>query len=265
MVSVCFERVRKTFPKRFGVLGIAAGRQSETFALRDVTLEARAGEVLALLGPNGSGKTTLLKLASTMLLPDAGHILVSGIDAAAQPAKVRSRVGFAVALERSFYPRLTARENLDVFATLENVSSRERRERVAWALRAVELVESADVLVVKFSSGMQQRLGLARALLKRPSVLLLDEPTRSLDPVAAAHLVALVRDLAGAGACVIVATHNLEETLALGGRAAFLVRGELRREISLQSDLRVADLQRLYVAETAEADEPTTIPVPVLL
>jgi len=249
MASVCFEHVTKKFPKGFGVLGIGGNRQSGTVALRDVTLSAHAGEVLALLGPNGSGKTTLLKLACTMLLPDGGRVLVGSADAAAQPAKVREQAGFAVALERSFYPRLTARENLAFFATLENVPTHERRERVAWALRSVDLVEAADVLVVKFSSGMQQRLGLARALLKRPSVLLLDEPTRSLDPVAAAHLISLVRELAGAGACVLVATHNLEETLALGARAAILVRGEMRREIKLDSSFTIADLQHLY-AET---------------
>ena len=110
-------------------------------------------------------------------------------------AAVRERVGFAVATERSFFPRLSARENLDFFATLDDIPRKRRAERVDELLARTALGDAADTLVMKFSSGMYQRLGIARALIKRPSVVLLDEPTRSLDPGSAAQFWNLVREL----------------------------------------------------------------------
>ncbi len=114
-------------------------------------------------------------------------VRVGGFDAQRDAGEVRRQVGVAVATERSFFPRLSARENLDFFAALDEVPRRDRPRRIEEVLRDTGLEEQADTLVMKFSSGMYQRLGLARALVKRPSVLLLDEPTRSLDAAATAH------------------------------------------------------------------------------
>jgi ABC-type multidrug transport system ATPase subunit len=132
--------------------------------LDDITLTAKCAEVLTLLGPNGSGKTTLLKLIATMLIPDGGELTVCGSDTKRAPGAVRRCVGFAVSSERSFFPRLTAWENLEFFSALDDIPRGHRREVIESVLEQVGLKEKKDELVAAFSSGMNQRLGLARAL-----------------------------------------------------------------------------------------------------
>src|SRR5215470_1225451 len=169
MPAVVLESVSKLFrhrPVLFNWFG--RERTGETRALNNVSLEVPTGRVLVLLGPNGSGKTTTLKLISTMLLPDQGRVLVQGFDTRDESVFVRQRVGFAVATERSFFPRLAARENLDFFAALDEIPRSERERRITDVLCETGLAEHADTLVMKFSSGMYQRLGIARALVKRP-------------------------------------------------------------------------------------------------
>ena len=255
MDRVVFESVRKVFrhrPALFNWLGRERG--GETIALKDISFSAGGGEVLALLGPNGSGKTTALKLISTMLLPDAGSVRVSGCDARRDAGAVRRQVGIAVATERSFFPRLSARENLEFFASLDEVSRKERAQRIKEVLRDTGLEEQADTLVMKFSSGMYQRLGLARALLKKPSVLLLDEPTRSVDPASAAKFWKLVRELPARGTTVILATHNFQEAAAVADRVVVLHAGEVVGRRDLPSP-DVTALRAFYFSVTGEVDE----------
>jgi ABC-2 type transport system ATP-binding protein len=231
MNAVIFNSVTKRFrhrPALFNWLG--RERRGVTEALQRVSLQVPKGEALVLLGPNGSGKTTTLKLISTMLIPDEGAVAICGADTAREGAAVRRKVGFAVANERSFFPRLTARENLDFFAVLEDVSKEERVARVQEKLSLTGLADAADTLVMKFSSGMYQRLGVARALLKNPEILLLDEPTRSLDPGSAMRFWPFVRQLLSGGTTVVLTTHNFQEAAAVGDRIAVLRRGELRSE-----------------------------------
>ena len=254
--SVVLESVNKVFRHRPALLNwIGRERAGETRALQEVSLSAAAGEVLVLLGPNGSGKTTLLKLVSTMLLPDSGRVEVTGADAVRDPARVRRAVGFAVATERSFYPRLTARENLAFFAALDNVPRGERSAQTEWALEKTGLTEAGDTLVMKFSSGMYQRLGIARALLKKPSVLLLDEPTRSLDPAAASRFWNLVRETADGGAAVLLTTHHFDEAMAVGDAVAVLSRGALAGFHRLSAGTSMEDLRAFYFRETEAGDE----------
>jgi ABC-2 type transport system ATP-binding protein len=162
-------------------------------------------------------------------------------------------VGFAVASERSFYPRLTARENLDFFAALEDLPRRERAQRVQSVLREVGLEEASGKQAMKLSSGMYQRLGIARALIKRPSVLLLDEPTRSLDPAAASHLWRLIRELADDGIAILMATHNFAEAVAVADRIAILQQGEL---LAMQRTrgFSVERLRDFYLEATGERE-----------
>ena len=219
--TVVVESVSKSFPRRPGSF-VPHGRNT---ALKGVSLQVEAGTVLVLLGPNGSGKTTLLKLVSSMLYPDSGHIRVRGYDIQDDEEAVRRHVGFAVANERSFFARLTARENLEFFAALEDLSPAEARHRIDEVLFRVALHGFATRLVREYSAGMYQRLALARALLKRPGVLLLDEPSRSLDPTAAFDLWQLVREAAGSGAAVIVTSHSFEEVAQVADEVLLLVRG----------------------------------------
>ena len=267
MNQVVFTSVRKVFrhrPALFNWLG--RERTGETVALDNVSFSAVAGEVIALLGPNGSGKTTTLKLISTMLLADAGTVRVGVFDAQRDGNEVRRQVGIAIANERSFFPRLSARENLDFFAALDEVSRGGRPRRIEGVLREVGLEDQADTLVMKFSSGMYQRLGLARALLKRPSVLLLDEPTRSLDASATANFWSTINALARQNTTVFVATHNFAEAAALASRVLLLHHGVMLADRSLGSRLRATEtanqLRALYFGLTgakardeAEAEE----------
>jgi len=228
MDQVVFESVRKLFrhrPALFNWLG--RERSGETVALSDVSFSVAGGEVVALLGPNGSGKTTTLKLISTMLLADAGSVRVGGCDARRAGNSVRRQVGIAVSAERSFFPRLSARENLAFFTALDEVPPDGRRRRIEEVLRDSGLEEQADTLVMKFSSGMYQRLGLARALVKHPRVLLLDEPTRSLDAAATARFWNSIRSLARRNTTVFLASHNFSEAAAVADRVLLLHRGKL--------------------------------------
>lgn len=255
MESILLESVSKVFrhrPALFNWMG--SERRGETRALDGVTLEVAPGRVLVLLGPNGSGKTTALKLISTMLLPDSGRVMVGGGDTRYQADWVRKRVGFAVASERSFFPRLTARENLDFFATLDDVPRKLRPERVELMLAQTGLLEAADTLVMKFSAGMYQRLGVARALVKQPSVILLDEPTRSLDPASAAQFWRLARELPAHGSTVLLASHSFQEAVAAGDCIAVLYRGKLAGTREL-GRMGVDELREFYFHATGEADE----------
>lgn len=251
MHSVVLDSVRKIF--RPGGFAFFRGRSAETYALRGLSMEVAPGEVLALLGQNGSGKSTTLKLIATVLLPDRGRVLVHGADSRGDANQIRRQVGFALASERSFYPRLTVRENLDFFAALEDVPHRERALRLNAILRDLDLEPHAGKQVMKLSSGLYQRLGIARALIKQPRVLLLDEPSRSLDPAAAHRLWTLVRKLADAGIAIVLATHNFAEAVATSDRVAVLQTGRLlgtRRLAGLSAEL----LQNYYLELTGEED-----------
>ncbi len=263
MDQVVFESVLKVFRHRPALFNwVGRERSGETIALKNVSFSTSKSGVLALLGPNGSGKTSTLKLISTMLLPDAGRVHVGGFDSQRDASQVRRQVGIAVATERSFFPRLSARENLDFFAALDEVPRRDRSQRIEEVLRDTGLEEQADTLVMKFSSGMYQRLGLARALVKRPTVLLLDEPTRSLDAAATAHLWDTIAALSGRATTVLLATHNFAEAAALADRLLLLHHGELVADRSLQSGESADDLRTLYFRMTGEIDSAREIAHP---
>jgi ABC-2 type transport system ATP-binding protein len=262
MDQVVFESVRKVFRHRPALFNwVGRERTGETVALNKVSFAASSAEVVALLGPNGSGKTSTLKLISTMLLADSGSICVGGFDAQRDGNKVRQQVGIAVATERSFFPRLSARENLDFFAALDEVPRRDRPGRIDEVLNGTGLQGQADTLVMKFSSGMYQRLGLARALVKRPRVLLLDEPTRSLDAAATAHFWGAIAALARQNTTIFLATHNFSEAAAVANRVLLLNRGELVTDRSSGGRATVEtaeELRALYFRLTGgSADEPS--------
>jgi ABC-2 type transport system ATP-binding protein len=253
MNSVVFESVGKVFRHRPALFNwIGRERTGETVALNNVSFSVSSTEVIALLGPNGSGKTTALKLISTLLLPDSGLVQVGGFDSSRDSGKVRRQVGIAVATERSFFPRLSAYENLDFFAALDEIPRRERPRRIQQVLCDTGLDQKADTLVTKFSSGMYQRLGLARALIKRPAILLLDEPTRSLDAAATAHLWETIRALARQKTTVFIATHNFAEAAAVADRLLLLNRGSVLENRILSGLESAEDLRSLYFRHTGE-------------
>ena len=203
-------------------------RHPPVIALDDVNLLLGHGEVLGLLGTNGAGKSTLLKILATLILPNAGRVSVHGWDVATDADRVRRLVGFASGDERSFYWRLTGRQNLEFFAAFQGLAPRVARGRIE-TLRERLGLEALDRRFALYSTGMRHRLALARALLAEPAILLLDEPTRSLDPLATAAVHDLIRTtlLGERGCTLVVATHDLAEAEALCDRVAILHRGRL--------------------------------------
>jgi len=197
--------------------------------LDDVSLSVPRGEIFGLVGANGAGKTTLLKILSTVLLPDRGSVIVDGVDALADPARVRTRIAVVPADERALFWRISATENVRLFASLYGLTGSARDAAVADALALVGLGDVGRQQVGSFSSGMRQRTLIARALVTRPPILILDEPTRSLDPVTARELRRFIRDVLchELGATILLATHSTEEAMQLCDRAALLVRGRV--------------------------------------
>lgn len=196
-------------------------------AVDDISFDVRPGEVFGLLGPNGAGKTTTIRMLATLLEPSAGHAFICGYDVTTRATEARSRLGVVLAGDRSLYWKLSGRENLEFFATLYHVPRSEIRRRIDTVLERMQLTDRADELVERYSTGMKQRLSLARALLADPPVLLLDEPTLGLDPQAARNLRELVLELKREGRAILLTTHYMEEADLLSDRIAIIDRGKI--------------------------------------
>src|SRR3954451_6512961 len=186
-------------------------RFGEHTAIAGLDLTVGAGEVHALLGPNGAGKTTLLRTLAGLIHPSVGQVRVLGIDARKGPRALQGRVGLVPASDRSAYQRISGVENLAFFARLHGMRKRVAFERARAVLADVGLSDKADSPVSGWSHGMQQRLSVARALLTDPPVLLIDEATDDLDPIAAATVRTLIAARATAGTTVLWATQRLDE------------------------------------------------------
>ena len=222
--------------------------------------ELAAGEWLAVMDSNGAGKTTLLKVIAGLLLPSAGTVRVDGHDVARDLRAARRSVGYALADERSFHWRLSARQNLRFFASLERLGGDESRERVARLLERLDLADEGDRPFFELSTGMRQRLAIARALLKRPRVLLIDEPTRSVDALHAAEMWPLVRsELEERDGCAILVTHFAQDAVGQCSRVASLEDGHLREWTANEAPPAPSERQQLTVtvrdlrAEVVEA------------
>ena len=224
-----------------------ADRPSTT-AVREVNLDVRKGELFGLLGPNGAGKTTLTKMLCTLIAPTMGDATIAG-HSLREAEAVKRKVGLVVTDERSFYWRLSGRRNLLFFAALHRLFGAEAEKRVDAALAAVDLHNVGDRWFDKYSTGMKQRLAIARSLIHRPEILFLDEPSRSLDPTATNRLHNLVTDLVDEQKLtVFLITHDLVEAEKLCHRVAVMYRGEvqaigqpagLRQQLQPQIDYQI--------------------------
>jgi len=206
----------------------------DVLAVEDISLTAEPGEVTALIGPNGSGKTTLLLMLATLLVPDQGQIRVDGLDPVSQPTEVRARIGW---MPDGFgtWDALTVREVLLTIAAAYRITPDRARTRADELLHTVHLEDLADRRARVLSRGQKQRLGLARALINDPSVLLLDEPASGLDPRSRIELRDVLRGLAAAGKTVLVSSHILTELQEVADRAVIVARGRSLETQSLDS------------------------------
>lgn len=217
--------LRFTYPPLWGPLAwLARGSSRPVEVLKGVSFALAPGEHASLMGANGAGKTTLFKAILGFLDPSGGEVLLEGRRAGRE---ARRRAGFAAADERSFYHRLTVLENLEFFGGLWGLSQRESKERAFETAESLGLTRHLDRPFSDLSTGWRQRVALARALLHRPGLLLLDEPTRSLDPPSAARFRALLRGEALRGVTVLLSTHSLEEAREAGGRCLLLAGGRM--------------------------------------
>jgi heme exporter protein A len=229
-------------------------RFASTLVLEGLNLAVAAGECIVLLGPNGAGKTTLLRILATVLRPTAGSLHVDGVDALRAPETARALIGM-VGHGSYLYEDLTAFENLRFWATFMGQDASAGRLRAA--LAEVELDPVTDERVRTFSAGMKRRLALARVLLGRPRVLLLDEPFSGLDRQGRKWLRELLQGLRGDGVAIVLATHNLGGGLELASRIAVLAGGRLAVDRPA-SELTGDDLRSLYDSLTEGAEEAPT-------
>ncbi len=196
-------------------------------ALRGVSFTCQGGEVFGLLGPNGAGKTTLLRLLSTAIRPTSGTAVLGGHDLLAESEAVRRLIGVLPA-NAGLYGRLTPRENLRYFGQLHGMKGRPLEDRITALLNRLEIGEAMNRRTEGFSTGMVQKVALARAILHDPPILFLDEPTEGLDVPTARIVYEMVEELGAQGKCIIFSTHRMEEAVRLCGRIAVIAAGKLR-------------------------------------
>lgn len=217
-------------------------------ALDGVSLDVEPGEVVALLGPNGAGKSTLIRILGTTVLPDSGTAEIAGHNVVRDPKAARRHLGLMIGDERSHYWRISGRRNLVFFGVLAGMRRREAEARAGELLDSVGLSDAADRPVLGYSSGMRARLSMARALLADPPLLLLDEPTRNLDPLAAARFRETARRLSRERQTgILFATHDLHEAVAISTRVLVLSAGRIVLEEPAEG-LDPAQLESAFLA-----------------
>ena len=225
------EGLTKRFPrlKRYREILLHPFKREVITALRGVDLQVGRNELFGLLGPNGAGKTTLIKILCTLMLPNEGWAKVNGYDIFKNGRQVRRNIGYVVNEERSFYWRLTGRQNLEFYATLNNLAPAQAKKRIGEVLEVTGLLQHADKMFKDYSTGMRQRLAIARGLLSEPEILFMDEPTRSLDPTLTQQLHDFILEeiIERQGRTVFFSTHNLSEA-KICHRIAILHEGKIR-------------------------------------
>ena len=229
MSAIITSELTKKFARTSGYRDLLPFRTKQwVMAVEKVSLEIHPGELFGLLGPNGAGKTTLIKLLCCLVLPTSGKASIFGNDVQKKDQAVKRLVGLVNAEERSFYWRLTGRENLQFYASLYHLPRQQGRARINELLKVVGLEKDADVRFQSYSTGMKQKMAIIRGLLSEPRLLFVDEPTRSLDPVSAQSVRSFIKEkVTNEKKTVVLATHNLAEAEQLCDRLAIMDHGRV--------------------------------------
>ena len=207
-------------------------RRGEIAALDGVSFECRPGEIFGLLGPNGAGKTTTMRVLSTVLRPSAGRASVAGYDVVEQAAQVRQNIGF-MSNSTALYDRMSAWEHVEYFGRLYGLQDELLHERMEHIFAFLQMNDFRDLLASKMSTGMRQKVSVARAIVHDPPVLIFDEPTSGLDVLVARAVLENIVRLRDAGKCVIYSTHIMREVEKLCSRVAIIVQGRILAQGSL--------------------------------
>ena len=223
-------------------------------AVQDLTFQVAPGEVYTLLGPNGAGKTTTLRILSTLIRPTEGRAKVAGFDVAQEPLEVRRRLGLVNGGMR-VYDRLTGREVLRFFAGFYGLEGRAFQEALEWVVGLLGMEETLERRVMEMSTGMRQKVVIARAILHRPPVLLLDEATAGLDVFARRALLDFVKTYRQLGNTIVYSTHVMVEAEEVADRVGFLHQGRLVYEGTKEEALALGEgsLERAFVRRVKEA------------
>jgi sodium transport system ATP-binding protein len=232
-------------------------RRGQFIALAGISFDARPGEIYGLLGPNGAGKTSVLRILSTVLRPTSGTAVVNGYNVLTQPALVRHQIGF-VSANTAVYDRMTAWEMVEYFGRLYGLAPELLRERMEDIFGRLQMNEIRDVLGAKMSTGMKQKVSIARALVHDPPILIFDEATVGLDVLVARALLRTVAQLRDQGKCILFSTHIMREAERLCDRLAILHRGHILAEGTLD-ELRGRynenDLEELFFRLISEHED----------
>ena len=195
-------------------------------ALKGISFKAYQGEIFGLLGPNGAGKTTTLRILSTMLKPTGGDALIDGISVKKNPMAVRRKIGF-LSTETGLYDRLTGEETVRFFGKLSGLDDKTIKERGDYLFDSLGLSQDKKRLVSEYSTGMKQKLSIARALIHNPEIIIFDEPTNGLDILATKTVTDFLRDMKEKGKTVVISTHILDVVEKLCDRVAIIHKGEI--------------------------------------
>src|SRR5437764_4076096 len=201
-------------------------RRGLVYAVNGVSFEARPGEIFGLLGPNGAGKTTTMRILCTVLRPTGGTARVAGYDVATQPGEVRQHIGF-MSVNTAIYDRMSAWEMVDYFGRLYGMSDERLRARLEEVFDMLQMNDFRDTLGAKMSTGMRQKVSIARAIIHDPPVLIFDEPTSGLDVLVARAVLKNIERLREMGKCILFSTHIMREVEKLCDRVAILSRGRI--------------------------------------
>ncbi len=228
MDDIIVSDLTKKFVKK-GKRKLLRREKEDILAVDHISVKVKKGELFGLLGPNGAGKTTLVKCLATLLIPDEGTATIDGHDIIADPISVRKILGITTGGERTLYWKLSARDNLKYFASLYGLSSKDAEERIDYLLDIMDLKKKQHQRLEKYSTGMRQKVSIARAILHDPKILLLDEPTLGLDPSFSMFLRSFIKNELNKkeGKTILLTTHYMDEADQLCDRIAFVNKGKL--------------------------------------